>query len=100
MHIKEEKDVYAMFTSFKYFKKSKDSYNFYVYQGYYNRNNVNQYELKDLIKDKVIYKEDVRNELFEHITDKEIKQLQLYKYILKKNKNGEYYLYGFTPVKS
>ncbi len=100
MHVKEEKDVYAMFTSFKYFKKSKDSYNFYVYQGYYNKNNVNQYELKDLIKDKVIYKEDVRNELFEHITDKEIKQLQLYKYILKKNKNGEYYLYGFTPVKS
>ena len=35
---------------------------------------------------------------FENAPKEEIKKLQLYKYELKKNEDGEFYLYGYNPV--
>ncbi len=100
LNLKEEQNVYQIYSSFKSFKKEKDKYNFYIYQGYYNKNSNSQYELHDLIHDEVVYTQKINKDLFEDITNEEISKLQLYKYILKKDKNGEYYLYGYNPVKS
>lgn len=99
LHLKEDDKIYQIYSSFKYFKKNKDQYNFYIYQGYYNINEKDTYELHDLLTDKVVYKEKVNTELFENIKEKDIKKLQLYKYILKKDNNNAYYLYGYNPVK-
>ncbi len=35
---------------------------------------------------------------FENVPKEKIKKLQLYKYELKKNKDGEFYIYGYNPV--
>lgn len=99
LHLKEDSNIYQIYSSFKYFKKKKDQYNFYIYQGYYFKNSSSVYELHDLITDKVVYKEKEGTELFENIKEKDIKKLQLYKYILKKDNNNNYYLYGYNPVK-
>ncbi len=99
LHLKEDNNSYQIYSSFKYFKKRKDQYNFYIYQGYYNRNSESKYELHDLLSDEVVYTQEINADLFKDITDKEISKLQLYKYILKKDSNNEYYLYGYNPVK-
>ena len=60
-----------------------------------------KYELHDFLSDDKVYEEDINSssDLFENITDKEIHKLQVYKYILKKDKDDKFYLYGYNPVK-
>ena len=97
----KENNKYETYTSFNYFKKTRDEYNFYVYQGYYFLNKDNKYELHDFLSDEKVYEEDINesSDLFENITEKQIQKLQVYKYILKKDKNDKFYLYGYNPVK-
>ncbi len=97
----KENNKYQTYTAFNYFKKTKDEYNFYVYQGYYYLNKDGKYELHDFLSDDKVYEEDINSssDLFENITDKEIHKLQVYKYILKKDKDDKFYLYGYNPVK-
>ena len=85
----------------EYYKKN-DSYIFYVNQGYYKANcEVGEpIELYDFMTGKAVYKDKCNdNHEFSIDPGKKVRNLQLYKYELKKDKGGSFYLYGYNPVK-
>lgn len=93
--------MYRMYTKFDHYKQEKDIYIFYVYQGYYkaNCNEGEALDLYDFMSGKVVYSDKCNNnhEFIKQPGD-DVKKLQLYKYELKKNKEGNFYLYGYNPV--
>ncbi len=92
---------YRKYSKFAKYREEKDLYIFYMYEGYYNGNCINgeKLELFDFMTGDVVYT-DVCNGYnnFEKQPINEYKKLQLYKYELKKNESGEFYLYGYNPV--
>lgn len=69
-------------SKFHTYKKDKDNYLFYFYQGYYNK--------------------DKPEELYDYISGKQVKDmesLQLYKYVLTRKIDGSFSLKSFNPVK-
>ncbi len=95
-------NLYRMYTKFSHYKESNHKYTFYVYQGYYagNCKKDSSLELYDFMSGKAVYKNTCngnQNFVIEP-NKKSIKKLQLYKYELKKDKNGNFYLFGYNPV--
>ena len=92
---------YRKYSKFAKYREEKDMYIFYVYEGYYNRNcsKGDVLELYDFMTGDVVYTDkcDGHNQ-FQNPPEEEVKNLQLYKYELKKNEDGEFYLYGYNPV--
>ena len=76
-------------------------YIFYLFQGYYKANCTagEKLALYDFMNGKEVY-EGVCNDkgYFSEEPDFDKVDLQLYKYELKKNDKGEFYLYGYNPV--
>ena len=88
------------YTEFYKYKRDKDLYVFYVYQGFYKANCTlgENISLFDYITGDVSYSGSCNgNHSFNGVIDNYDK-LQLYKYELKKNSNGDFYLYGYNPV--
>lgn len=94
---------YRLYTKFDRFKQEKDSYIFYVYQGYINANTSAGEKLSvyDFMTGNPVYT-DASNGYNDFIDApiKNIKNLQKYKYELRKHKDNTYYLYAYNPVKS
>lgn len=93
--------MYRMYTKFSHYKQKNDIYVFYVYQGYYNGNcdKGSELSLYDFMTGKEIYKDTCNgNQNFTIDPGKNVESLQLYKYELKKDKNDNFYLYGYNPV--
>ena len=92
---------YRKYSKFAKYREEKDMYIFYVYEGYYSGNCLKgeKLELFDFMSGDVIYTNTCNgNNDFEVQPKEEFKNLQLYKYELKKNEDGEFYLYGYNPV--
>ncbi len=92
---------YRKYTKFAKYKEEDDMYIFYVYEGYYKGNckKGEKIKLYDFLTGDVAYVGTCNgNNEFENVPKEEIKNLQLYKYELKKNKDGEFYIYGYNPV--
>lgn len=92
---------YRKYSKFAKYKEEKDLYIFYMYEGYYRGNckEGEKLELFDFITGNVVYTGTCDgNNGFETQPEEEITNLQLYKYELKKNEDGEFYLYGYNPV--
>ena len=88
------------YTEFYKYKRDKDLYVFYVYQGFYKGNCTlgENISLFDYITGDISYSGSCNgNHSFNGVIDNYDK-LQLYKYELKKNSNGDFYLYGYNPV--
>lgn len=97
----ENNQLYRIYSRFSHYKKKKDIYSFYMYQGYYNGNCVKDKELilYDFMSGKEVYKDTCNgNQEFTVDPGKNIEKLQLYKYELKKDQNNKFYLYGYNPV--
>lgn len=93
--------MYRMYTRFSHYKQKKDTYIFYVYQGYYSGNCDKNSELSlyDFMSGKVIYKDTCNgNQNFTVDPGEKVEELQLYKYELKKDNNDSFYLFGYNPV--
>ena len=94
---------YRLYTKFDKFKQEKDSYIFYVYQGYIEGNVPagEQLTLYDFMtgNQEYIGTSNGFNDFTEDVKEK-VTNLQKYKYELKKHKDGTFYLYGYNPVKS
>jgi len=92
---------YRKYSKFAKYKEENDLYIFYLYEGYYRGNCVkgDKLELFDFISGEVVYTSVCDdNQGFEVIPMEEVEKLQLYKYELKKDENGDFYLYGYNPV--
>ena len=92
---------YRKYTKFAKYKEQDDLYIFYVYEGYYKGNCTKGETLKlfDFITGEEVYIDSCNgNNEFENAPNEEVKKLQLFKYELKKNNDGEFYLYGYNPV--
>lgn len=99
INLDSNKSGYVTYTKFSHYKKDKDKYVFYVYQGYYNSKCDDKLELFDFISGKAIYKGNCQeNGNLSDISSKNIEKLQLYKYELKKDRNKDFYLAGYNPV--
>lgn len=96
-----EYEKYRKYTKFYKYKEEKDLYIFYVYEGYYNGNCLpgETITLHDFITGKEVYS-GICNEkqTFSQEPNKELDNLQLYKYEFKKDNNNSLYLYGYNPV--
>ena len=92
---------YRKYSKFSHYKEKDGVYSFYFYEGYYKGNcrYGEKLELYNFMDGKVIYSGNCNayNE-FTIAPDEDITKLQLYKYELKKDVNGKYYLYGYNPV--
>ena len=92
---------YRKYSKFSHYKEDKDMYIFYLYEGYYNGNCKKGEELSlyDFITGKVVYTDKCNgNNEFSIDPSESIKDLQLYKYELKRDENNKYYLKGYNPV--
>lgn len=92
---------YRKYTRFVKYKEENDLYIFYVYEGYYPGNCArgNKISLYDFMTGEEVYTDKCNDKNnFEHEPGDEIKNLQLYKYELKKDEDGAFYLYGYNPV--
>lgn len=95
--------LYHLYSKFDHYRKKDDSYFFYIYQGYYKGNcqKDEKLDLYDFMSGKVVYSDKCNdNHYFINEPNNNIKKLQLYKYELKKDKTGEFYLHGYNPVKN
>lgn len=102
INLDNDNKQYRKYSNFSHYKQEEDIYLIYVYEGYYMGNCIEgeKLELFDFMSGKVVYTDTCNNnQTFTTVPDK-IKGLQLYKYELKKNENGEFYLYGYNPVNS
>lgn len=93
--------MYRIYTRFSHYKQKGDLYTYYVYQGYYNGNCIKNSELLlyDFMSGDAVYKDTCNgNQDFTVDPGEKVESLQLYKYELKKDKNGNFYLYGYNPV--
>lgn len=94
-------NLYREYFKFDHYKKVKDSYLFYIYQGYFKGNckKGEDLDLYDFMSGKIVYSDKCNgNNNFSLDPTDNIKKLQLYKYELKKDKAGNFYLYGYNPV--
>ncbi len=101
MVINNGKNYNRKYTKFVKYKEEKDLYIFYVYEGYYKGNcsKGETIKLYDFITGDEVYIDSCdENNGFVNPPKDEVKKLQLYKYELKKNDEGEFYLYGYNPV--
>lgn len=92
---------YRLYSEFYKYKKENDVYVFYLYQGYYmgNCKKGEDLSLYDFMTGDEVYLDRCNgNNNFEVAPGDKIDVLQLYKYELKKDKNGKFYLYGYNPV--
>lgn len=92
---------YRLYSEFYKYKKEKDVYIFYLYQGYYmgNCKKGEELVLYDFMTGEEVYTNKCNgNNNFEVAPGDKIDKLQLYKYELKKDDNGKFYLYGYNPV--
>ena len=95
--------LYRLYSSFSHYKKNDDTHIFYLYQGYYMGNCINneKLDLYDFMSGKIVYTNKCNDkQTFQIEKEEDIKKLQLYKYELKKDKNNNFYLKGYNPVKS
>lgn len=93
--------MYRIYTKFSHYKQKDNLYIYYVYQGYYNGNCSKNSELilYDFMSGEEVYKDTCNgNQNFTVDPGKKVESLQLYKYELKKDKSGNFYLYGYNPV--
>ncbi|MBP5678632.1 MAG: hypothetical protein J6X28_02235 [Bacilli bacterium] len=101
MVLDDNNQHYRKYTKFLKYKEQGDSYIFYVYEGYYKGNCTKGETLKlyDFLSGEEVYIDSCNgNNEFENMPKDEFEKLQLYKYELKKNDEGEFYLYGYNPV--
>lgn len=94
-------NLYREYFKFDHYKKEKDSYLFYIYQGYFKGNckKEEKLDLYDFMSGDVVYSGKCNgNHNFSIDPSDNVKKLQLYKYELKKDKYGNFYLYGYNPV--
>ena len=94
-------DKYVLYSEFYEYKQVDDIYTFYVYQGYYNNNCTlgDKLVLYDFMSGEEVYISECNsNNYFSISPGDNIEKLQLYKYELKKDGNGKFYLYGYNPV--
>ena len=97
----DDNHKYRKYTKFARYTEKNDIYIFYVYEGYYigNCKKGEKLELFDFMTGEIVYTNHCNdNKEFETNPKEEINNLQLYKYELKKNEDGEFYLYGYNPV--
>ena len=93
--------LYKTFSYFDHYKEEDSKYIFYIYQGYYigNCNSNDNIDVYDFMSGKSAFKGTCNdNKRLIDIEDKKVEKLQLYKYELKKNSKGEFYLSGYNPV--
>ena len=90
-----------LYSSFYKYRMKDDVYIFYLFQGYYKANCTagEKLALYDFMDGKEVY-EGICNDkgYFSEEPDFDKVDLQLYKYELKKNDKGKFYLYGYNPV--
>lgn len=99
--IEGKNDKYRLYSDFYEYKQIGDIYTFYLYQGYYNGNCIlgDKLSLYDFMSGEEVYKNECNgNNSFVVDPGKNIERLQLYKYELKKDDDGKFYLYGYNPV--
>lgn len=92
---------YRKYSKFSHYREKRDVYIFYLYEGYYKGNCTKdeQLDLYDFFTGKVIYSDTCNgNNGFTVDPSDSIKELQLYKYELKKDENDKFYLKGYNPV--
>lgn len=97
----EYSNSYRLYSEFYKYKKERDVYVFYLYQGYYmgNCKKGEELSLYDFMSGEEVYLDRCNgNNNFEVSPGEKIEVLQLYKYELKKDDNGKFYLYGYNPV--
>lgn len=90
------------YTKFSHYQQLKDSYIFYVYEGFYKANCTKGeiIDLQDFLTGDIIYSNICdENHGFKVEKEETIKNLQLYKYELKKDKNNQLYIAGYNPVR-
>lgn len=93
---------YRLYSIFDKYKKTDDTDVFYLYQGYYKGNckKGEKLSLYDFLSGKKVYTNTCNgNNTFTLDIKNKAKYLQLYKYELKKDKNNNFYLAGYNPVK-
>jgi len=92
---------YRKYSKFSHYREIDGVYVFYFYEGYFKGNckNGEPLDLYNFMDGKIIYS-DTCNGHNEFTIDpsNNIEKLQLYKYELKKDENGKYYLYGYNPI--
>ena len=91
------------YSYFVKYKQEGDNYLYYFYQGYYNStcDAKNGYQLTNYIDGEVVEQEECTvTQPFSNLSSSKREKLQLYKYILRKDENGKFYLYGYNPVKN
>lgn len=95
-----DSENYRKYSKFYKYKEEKDLYIFYVYEGYYNGNCLTgeAITLYDFLTGKEVFNGICNNKVFLEEPTEELDKLQLYKYELKKDKDGNLYLYGYNPV--
>ena len=100
---KKNKEKLSEYNKQKYqYKKTDDTDVFYLYQGYYKGNckKGEKLSLYDFLSGKKVYTNTCNgNNTFTLDIKNKAKYLQLYKYELKKDKNNNFYLAGYNPVK-
>lgn len=93
---------YRLYSVFDHYKEINNTYIFYLYQGYYNGNcsKGEVLNLYDFMSGDSIYSNTCNgNNKFTLDPGENVEKLTLYKYELKKDKNDNYYLTGYNPVK-
>ena len=94
---------YRKYSSFSHYKETNDVYTFYFYEGFFKANcyKGDKLELYDFITGDVVYSDTCNGyNDFAVLASDNIKKLQLYKYELKKDENGKFYISGYNPVNS
>lgn len=102
-NLNNNNNFFRLYSVFDKYKVDDDLYIFYMYQGYFSGNCIvgEELSLYDFITGDIVYTGKCNgNNNFILSPEDSINKLQLYKYELKKNENGEFYLYGYNPVKS
>lgn len=90
-----------LYSSFYKYRMKDDVYIFYLFQGYYKANCTfgEDLILYDFMDGREVFKDVCNDEgYFSKEPDFNEVNLQLYKYELKKDKSGNFYLYGYNPV--
>ncbi len=103
INLDKDNREYRKYSSFSHYKQEGDIYLFYLYEGYYMANCIEgeTLELHDFMSGNVIYKDKCNNnQFFTNPPREDLKGLQLYKYELKKDEKGQFYLHGYNPVNS
>ena len=101
--LEKDNHNYRKYSKFARYREKDDIFIFYLYEGYYKGNCQKEepLELYDFLTGKVIYT-GVCNGNNEFTVDPadNLKELQMYKYELKRDENDKYYLKGYNPVYS